>query len=423
MAPRIALVAAGSRGDVQPLVALGHGLRRSGYRVRIVALETFRELAAGLEFVGVPVDPQRFIDEHGLRESVGGGAGPIAFLRRYRAVVEATYGPLLGIVWEALADVDAVGFGTLTIMAHPLADARGIPRFAVPLQPLTRSRAYPSLAFPPSWGKLGAACNLATHLLEERLWWAAVGGVVSRGLRDVLGRDPFPRGGPYDRIYADEGFPFVYGFSPTVVPHPPDWPAWHVVTGFWYLDAEESLPDEVAAFLDAGPAPVYVGFGSLPVADPPRAARTVVEAVRRAGRRAILLRGWAELDLDGDHDDVLVVDEVPHALLFPRVAAIVHHGGAGTTAAALRAGRPQVVVPHFADQPFWAARVHELGVAPPPLRPRRLDADRLAAALDRACSAEVVRRAAEVGERIAAEDGVGRAVAVLARFLDRGRVT
>ncbi len=420
----ITVVAAGSRGDVQPLVALGRGLQAAGFTARIVALEPFRELVVGegLEFVPFPGDPQRFIEERGLR-SLRSGRNVVGFLRRHRRVVEALYGPLLKSLWAALDGTDAVAFGTLTIMAYPLADARGVPRLAVPLQPITRSRAYPSLTVPQAWGRIGGAFNLATHRVNEFLYWLAVRDVVTAGLREVLGSDPFPRSGPYGRIYADDRFPFVYGISPTVFPRPVDWPSWHELTGFWFLDTDDPLPAAVEDFLAAGPPPVYVGFGSLPEKDPAAAAMALVDGVRRTGRRTILLRGWGGLDLDEAASDVLVVDEVPHGRLFPRVAAIVHHGGAGTTAAALRAGRPQVVVPHFADQPFWAEQVRRLGVAPPPIGPRRLDADRLAAALERALSPEVARRASEVGERIDAEDGVGRAVASITRFLDRGTVT
>jgi len=417
----VTLVAAGSRGDVQPLVALGAGLHEAGFTVRVVALGTFRELAErrGLEFVAIPGDPQRFIEERGLR-SLRSGRNIVNFLRRHRRVVEALSGPLLDLLWETLADTDAVAFGTVTIMAYPLADARGLPRLAVPLQPITRSRAYPSLTVPQSWSRLGGTFDLATHRLNEWVYWLAMRDLVTGGLRRVLGYDPFPRGGPYRHIYSDDRFPFVYGISPTVFPRPDDWPVWHRLTGFWFLDGDEDLPAEVEAFLAGGPPPVYVGFGSLPARDPAATAATLVEGARRVGRRVILLRGWGDLDVGEDASDVLVVDEVPHARLFPRVAAIVHHGGAGTTAAALRAGRPQVVVPHFADQPFWAEQVRRLGVAPPPVPIRRLDADRLAAALRQALDPRTRDRAAAVGERIAAEDGVGAAVELIGRFVGGG---
>ncbi len=413
----VTLVAAGSRGDVQPLVALGRGLLSAGSAARVVALEPFRSLVenAGLEFAPLGGDPRRFIDEAGIG-SMRSGRNIVNFLRRHRRVAQAVYGRLLPKVWEATEDTDAVGFGTLTIMAYPLADARGLPRFAVPLQPITRSRAYPSLTVPQAWGRFGSTFNLATHRVDELLHWVAVRGAVTAGIRKMIGSDPFPRLGPYGTIYADERFPFLYGISPTVFRRPSDWPPWHVLTGFWFLDDPGELPPPVEAFLAAGPPPVYVGFGSLPTRDPTATARALIDGVRRVGRRVILLRGWGGLDEVAS--DVLVVDEVPHQRLFPRIAAIVHHGGAGTTAAALRAGRPQVVVPHFADQPFWAEQTRRLGVAPAPIRPRHLDAARLADALREALSPQVRQRAAEIAERIGAEDGTARAAAAIGRLLD-----
>ncbi len=197
------------------------------------------------------------------------------------------------------------------------------------------------------------------------------------------------------------------------------------VTGYWPLPpvSDWSPPADLAAFLDAGPPPVCIGFGSTPSEDPGALTATVLEAVRRAGVRAVLLSGWGGLVSAGrseegagpatDRDDVIVVDEVPHEWLFPRMAAVVHHGGAGTTGAAFRAGVPAVVVPFVVDQPFWGSRVEALGVGPRPVPRRGLTAAALADALriavgDRA----MAERAAGLGRRIRAEDGVAAAVEV-----------
>jgi len=418
---QITLVAAGSRGDVQPLVGLGTRLREHGLDVRIVALETFRPLVVrhGLEFAPLGGDPRRFVEETGI-DRLKPGRSVVTFLRRHRLIVDALYRRLLGNVWAAMEDADAVAFGTLTIMAYPLADARGIPRLALPLQPITRSRHFPSITVPQAWSRLGGTFNLATHRFDELVHWLVVGGAIAAGVRQVIGSHPFPRLGPYTRIYRDARFPFVYGVGPTVFSRPPDWPPWHVLTGFWFLETDGALPASVEAFLADGPPPVYVGFGSLPTRDPTATAAELIDGVRLLGHRVVVSRGWGGLRPDRVPADVLVIDEVPHHLLFRRVAAVVHHGGAGTTAAALRAGRPQVVVPHFGDQPFWAERMFRLGVAPAPLPLRRLDGEGLAAALRRALDPETSRRAAAVGEAIEREDGAGRAADVIVRFLEGG---
>ncbi len=421
----LTLIALGSRGDVQPLVALGDGLRRVGFGVRVAALPPFRPLIEehGLEFAPLQGDLQgllRNAARGGLMES---GRNFFASLRQFRHLLADTYLDLFRSIWEATQGTDAIGFGTVTIMAYPVADKRGVPRFVLPLQPITHSRAYPSLTFPQAIGRLGGAVNLLTHHLNEQAYWATVRPLVNRALREVLDWPPYPRSGPYRAVYADRTMPFVYGVSPLVFPRPQDWPAWHVLTGFWYLTTQRSapLPDEVEAFLADGPPPVYIGFGSMVTRDPRGRAEAVLEALRRVGMRAILARGWGGLAPTDLPPHTLLVEEVPHLRLFPRVAAVVHHGGAGTTAAALWAGVPQVVVPHFADQPFWAERMARLGVAPPPIPARRLTAQRLTDALRAVQRPALRQRAADLGHRLREEDGVARAVAYLTRFLEQSR--
>jgi UDP:flavonoid glycosyltransferase YjiC (YdhE family) len=205
----------------------------------------------------------------------------------------------------------------------------------------------------------------------------------------------------------------LYGFSTHVVPRPTDWDESVHVTGYWFLEgsADWHPPDELAAFLTSGPPPVYVGFGSMGALESGDTAGIVLEALRLAGQRGVVLTGAGEGIRHKTPDNILAVGTVPHDWLFPRVAAVVHHGGAGTTAAGLRAGVPSVLVPVFADQPFWGRRVADLGVGPEPIPHCRLAAERLARAIGLAVSDEPMRRrAAELGRAIRAEDGVSRAV-------------
>jgi sterol 3beta-glucosyltransferase len=170
------------------------------------------------------------------------------------------------------------------------------------------------------------------------------------------------------------------------------------------------------AFLDAGPPPVYVGFGSMVGRDPAGLAQKVVEALLLAGLRGVMARGWGGLQPDVVPAHVHLIDEAPHGCLLPLMAAVVHHGGAGTTAGGLYAGRPTVICPFFGDQPFWGRVVHQVGLGPAPVPQRRLTSTRLAAAMREAVSSEAIRLAAEdMGRRLRAEDGVGQAVAQLER--------
>jgi sterol 3beta-glucosyltransferase len=198
-----------------------------------------------------------------------------------------------------------------------------------------------------------------------------------------------------------------------VVPPPPDWPAWLHVTGYWFLDAEPGWqpPAALVDFLQSGPPPVYIGFGSMAGRDPEQRAEIALKALERSGRRGILLEGWGGLQPGDLPDSVLAVDAVPHDWLFPQMAAVVHHGGAGTTAAGLRAGTPTVVVPFFGDQPFWGRRVAELGAGPAAIPQKQLTVERLAAAIRAATSDESMRtHAHQLSQRIRNEDGIAHAV-------------
>jgi sterol 3beta-glucosyltransferase len=208
----------------------------------------------------------------------------------------------------------------------------------------------------------------------------------------------------------------LMGYSPHVVPHPADWPAHFHTTGYWFLDEEERWqpPAGLVDFLAAGEPPVSIGFGSMTGRDPRRLTEIVAGAVAQSGLRAVLLSGWAGLGELALPDTIYCLPGAPHSWLFPRVAAVVHHGGAGTTAAGLRAGVPSLIIPHFADQPFWGRRVHALGAGPQPIPRPKLTVDNLAAALRELVAGTGLRRQAHaLARKIAQEDGVATAVHLL----------
>jgi sterol 3beta-glucosyltransferase len=300
----------------------------------------------------------------------------------------------------------------MTLAGHAIARERGIPDVSAQLFPVfAPTRTFPSLMFPAL--PLGGGYNRLTHALSHQLFWQS-----SRAAYHVLRRQPvLPARIDWPFRSSDrQPTPILYGFSPHVVPPPPDWSPRAVVSGYWFLDtgANWQPPAELAEFLAAGPPPVCIGFGSTVTREGAKLARVALEALKRAGRRGLFLTGWGSsggIDLP---EYACAIEAAPHDWLFPRMAAVVHHGGAGTTAAALRAGVPTVVTPFTTDQPFWASRVHTLGVGPQPIYGKRLTAENLAAAIEAATSDEALRRrAAVLGARIRAEDGVARAVEAL----------
>ncbi|WP_329024788.1 glycosyltransferase [Streptomyces sp. NBC_01423] len=401
---RILIAAAGSRGDVAPYTGLGAGLRAAGHDVTLATTDGFAPLvrAAGLEFRALPGNPAQG----------GGGGGDKRELMRAAAA-------FVGVLGQGFADAMADGTDLLLLstttapLGWHLAEATGTPSLGVYLQPTT-----PTGDFPPvvtgsrSLGRLGnrLAGRFALRM-TDRLYALAV-----TALRERLG---LPPASPSDTRRRQERAdrPVLHGFSTALVPRPADWrPGLRVVGNWWPHHAvDERLPPELEDFLGAGPAPVLIGFGSMAAGEGDRLSGLAVRALRRAGLRGVLQSGSAGLAAEGD--DVLTIGDVPHALLFPRLAAVVHHAGAGTSAAALRAGVPAVTVPVTADQPFWAGRLAAIGAADEPIPFRALTAERLADTLDRVVRQGNYAEAAVRGaEHMAGEDGAARTAEAVERI-------
>ena len=409
---RIVILTMGTRGDVQPYVALGAGFQRAGHHVRVAAPEPYEAFvtAYGLDFAPLAGDPVQLV--RGLVDEAG--FNPLRSVQVMTKYVLSIAVEVMQNAWKACQDADAILSSFLMINAgHEVARLRSVPDFSAQLFPVfTPTQAFPSPAFPSlPWGSV---YNRLTHAVFAQVFWQG-GRLAYRMIRRRLPDMPAHLHWPF--AASDRGpTPTLYGFSPLVIPPPSDWGSAIHVTGYWFLDAgsEWQPPAALVDFLESGPPPVYVGFGSMVTRDADRLTRIVVEALAQSDQRAVLLGGWS--DLGGDHlpDRVFKIEAAPHDWLFPRMAAVVHHGGAGTTGAALRAGVPQVVVPFTADQPFWGERVRALHVGPPPINRKRLTADRLADCIRFAVADPAVRSGAlALGERIHAEDGVGNAVRVV----------
>ncbi|WP_189955275.1 glycosyltransferase [Streptomyces alanosinicus] len=405
---------AGSRGDVAPYTGLGRRLALAGHEVTLVTHARFEPLVAGsgVRFQGLPVDPRAELESprgRGLHRSASeaGKLLRLADMAR-RAVGQMTEDLLIAAQESEVLLLSA----SLAPLGHTIAEGLRLPSMGVFLQPLAGTREFaPPVLGGGSWG--AAANRVAGHgvcLATEHIFMAAVPGVRSR-----LGL-PAVRSGAALRARERRLWPVHHGFSPLVVPRPRDWRPGLTVSGYWWpYDMDSQLPGHVREFLDAGPPPVFVGLGSATVPDAGRLSARLVAALRRAGLRGVIQRGWAGLAAAGE--DMLAIDEVPHALLFPRMAAVVHHAGAGTTAAGLRAGVPAVPVPVQFDAGFWSARLVALGVAPHVVPLRRLTVDALASALLRATREPAYReRAHRLGARIRDEDGAAPVLAALDRL-------
>ncbi|HEX5809098.1 MAG TPA: glycosyltransferase, partial [Anaerolineales bacterium] len=419
----IAIIALGSRGDVQPYIALGKGLKDAGHMVRLLTHENFESLVSsnGLEFWPARGNVQEVAESPEMRELLDKGKF-IAIMRHttreaQRATVQWAED---GLAACAGMELLIAGIGGLFI-ALSLGEKFHIPVLQAYLVPFTPTKAFPAAVLPQSLPALGGAFNRLSHQLTRQMMWQGFRSADNLARQQVLDLPAAAFGAPYNST-PTKGLPVLYGFSPSAIPRPPDWDDDIHVTGYWFLDSEGDWnpPPHLVHFLEAGPAPVYIGFGSMSNRKPEETADLVLQALSKTGQRAILLSGWGGLQKADLPDSVFMIDSIPHAWLFPRTSAVVHHGGAGTTAAGLRAGVPSIIIPFFGDQPFWGQRVHELGVGPGPIPRQRLTAGSLAESIHCAVTdAEMRKKAASLGEHIQAENGIARAVEIIEQIKTR----
>jgi sterol 3beta-glucosyltransferase len=284
---------------------------------------------------------------------------------------------------------------------------------------LNPTREYPSAATPPApgWFPFPQWYNRTSYGLVQRMGWMVMSGARNELATKHLG---VPKSKFKDYLAMLAATPALTTVSKHVLPRPVDWPPHFQVTGYLFDDDPDwTPPPDLRDFLAAGDAPVYIGFGSMPDSKPEATTRTLIEAVRQSGKRAVILTGWAGLGADDVPENIYILKYAPHHWLFPQMATVVHHGGAGTTASGFRAGVPTVIVPHNGDQPYWGRRVHELGIGTRPIPRKKLTAEKLAAAITEATmDVAMQKRANELGQQIAVEDGTGEAVKMVRGILE-----
>ncbi|KAK7468549.1 Sterol 3-beta-glucosyltransferase [Stygiomarasmius scandens] len=417
----------GSRGDVQPYIALAKGLIADGHRVRIATHGEFKEWieSYGIEYGYVGGDPAEL-----MRICVENGTFTVSFLKEGLQKFRGWLDDLLKTSWEACQGTDVLIESPSAMGGYHIAEALSIPYYRAFTMTWTRTRAYPH-AFAVPERKMGGSYNYMSYVMFDQVFWRAISGQINRWRRNLLqlGSTSLDKMEPHK-------IPFLYNFSPHVVPPPLDWPEWIRVTGYWFLDSADvsskkwTPPSDLVNFIDSahqqGKKVVYIGFGSIVVSDPRSMTRCVIEAVVRSGVYAILSKGWSDrLQVKAGEasepeepipKQIYPISSIPHDWLFERIDAVCHHGGAGTTGASLRAGRPTIIKPFFGDQFFWADRVEALGVG---TGVRKLTVESLTEALINATTdRKQIDRARLVGEQIRAEDGVATAIESIYRDLE-----
>jgi UDP:flavonoid glycosyltransferase YjiC (YdhE family) len=413
---RITIIALGSRGDIQPLVPLGKALKRAGHTVRVATFEAFSPLItdAGLDFFQLRGDAKALLNtamEHRLLDGRSNAFQYINAIRKSYAKLAETLADDLSD--PSLRDSELI-LNQLpgNIYGDDLGEYLGVPVAIVAVIPMMPTRSRPMLGFPPIFTRL-PGYNLMTYLAGEQLVWQMFRKAINRWRTDSLGLSRKPLLGRFKSTYRG-GVTVINGFSPHVVPRPSDWGDEIHITGWWYPEDRSWKPSEnLERFLDAGDRPMFIGFGSIPVQNPRGITDLLVEAVQSCGRRAILHAGWA--GLGGTlPSEFFSLDYAPYDWLFSRMAALVHHGGSGTSGFGFKSGVPSLIVPFGFDQYFWGDRAKSLGVGPDPLSFSELTAKELAERIDLALTdPEISRRANDLGLMIQNENGVEKAVGII----------
>ena len=414
---RIAIVTLGTLGDVVPYIALGQGFKAAGDEVTLVTFQRFEALIRQhkLEFYAINKSLEDFMqrDWTQFRITPRTIAQALSHLPQNAQIARQLLELLMKDCLDAFEGIDLViGQVVGHLAAWPVAQQLNIPYYAAFCSPLHRTRAFPN-AFAtsivpagPGWRPWGGKeiYNWWTHTFSSRIFWSRMYPILLKALQSTLKR-------PVSSL--DFHVPVLYGHSPSVLPKPQEWGPHITVTGYWLLNEPEDWqpPVDLVAFLDAGSPPVYLGFGSMVGLEAQKMIHVILQVLQKLHMRCVLLADRSEWPELSSYDTIFVIKSAPHSWLFPRMSVIMHHGGPGTAAAAMRAGIPQIIVPFLSDQSFWGHLMVALGVGPAPLHRKKIQPLRVQDAFEQILTnAEMRQRARALGELIRNEDGVARAI-------------
>jgi sterol 3beta-glucosyltransferase len=414
----IVFLTSGTRGDVQPLTALARGLGSEGFAVRVAAPPAFQKIveSGSVPFAPLEGNPSDLLTAPGkqsaltFNDNIFSGAQSA---RDYLRTAQPVYAQMIENGWRVSEDASAIIVGLPTIWGASIAEALNIPCIGAFLQPVSATGEFPSPLLPSAL-RLGRAYNRLTYWFMSQAVHIPWRRVINHWRVNSLRLKPLPFFHPsFEKMDM-----VVYGFSESVLPRPRDWSSGQHITGYWSVtggDHEHS--SELNNFLSSGKAPVYFGFGSPGMHEPQVLIELLMKAIPRANIRAILSMP-AGMDRTAASENIFVLhEEVPHSWLFPQMTGIVHHGGAGTTGEALRAGVPSMIVPLAVDQFFWGEQIHSLGVSPQAIPQRELTVEKLIKVLNEMMDGRMKEVARALGEKLRAEDGVAKAAGVIKNFL------
>lgn len=418
---RITLLSTGSRGDVQPFLGLALALKNSGHYVRLA----------------VPANFQSFVEDYGIEFSLL-GTNDNKLMQRTLSKSLVDSGKTLSFMWNRIQDKKQIcslinkaalnaclDAEVIIYRMSPFLDAFSIsqkldiPCFEVGLYPQTRTRSYPNTDFIDG-PNLGGTYYLLTHIMVEQVNWLSFRKPINNFREKTLHLHPLKSLRELNIQKRSRKVPVLYAFSPFVVPKPSDWSENTHVTGYWFLDTAQDWhpPEDLIEFIKSGPPPLYIDFGSMINLATKEFMDLILRALASSGQRGILATRQENIIDNKSLKDVYFVGNIPHCWLFPQMAAIIHHGGAGTTAESLRACIPSIIIPHNYDQSFWGKMVYGMGVCPQPILRNQLTVENLTHAITTALSDNEIRKRADMlGNQIHSENGLDRAVQLIHHYL------
>ncbi|CAM9274599.1 unnamed protein product, partial [Phaeothamnion confervicola] len=419
----ILILVVGTRGDVAPFIALGLQLKAAGNRIRIGTHDVYRGdvVGAGLEYYPLGGDPKKLSSF--MVKTEGRLIPNLVSLCRDLPEKTAMLDDIIKTVWPAATAVDPEApekgrFIADAIISNPVsyahihaAEALGVPLHLMFPQPWTPTKAFPhpfaNLPYTRGWSRQ----NWASYYAVDEFFWTGVKPYINDARVRLMGMDPIRTGELGAFMTLDNYVPWTFMWSPALAPKPKDWGEHVDVAGNFFTDVDSAVkdytpPPAAAAWLDAGDAPIFVGFGSMVIADTAKLTALILDAAAAAGVRVLIQSSWSELTADNLPDNVFLMGNCPHDWLFPRMGAVVHHGGAGTTAAGLKYGKPTMICPFFGDQHFWGQMVYDRGCGPKPVPIVSMTAEVLAESFKELTSPSCREKAGEMAAAFAKEDGV-----------------
>lgn len=410
---KITILTVGSRGDVQPFVALAIGLKNKGHQVHIATHYSFQQFVEDYDLSFRPIigEVDDVLDKQAVTDILEKGGQSNAFFKHFAKEAHSKAELAFADMWKAAQDANLIIASALTL--YPgffIAQKLNIPLTMASVNPAGPTRAFPHILLPPTPKYLPAkgVYNATSHYTIDNLIWKMVRPIISKGWQ-ALHQESIPKKNPLYEAFEKNPPLLLYGYSPTILPKPQDWATYQHVTGYWFLPAPKNwqAPKKLVDFIAAGEAPIFAGFGSMNKSE--KVWRCTIEALKQTKKRCIILGDKKQLANFNLYEDgnFYILNNAPFDWLFPQMSMLIHHGGAGTTAIGVKSGIPNLIIPSIAEQRFWCNQIYKIGAAPKCVHRNKVSTAKIVAAINEMTNNKMMRlKAQQLALKIRQENGV-----------------